>query len=109
MTSHSPARPTPDLPRWMRSALLLGALIDAREGDRKRRERVVDAAMYLVALNGRGIGVADTWTQQAAWVGLANVAVGLAALAALHWRRTQPETVGLWITAASVVIVAAIG
>jgi len=42
------ARSTPDLPRWIRSALPAD-LIDGREEDRSRRDAIVDAAMYLIA------------------------------------------------------------
>jgi signal transduction histidine kinase len=93
----------------MRSALLPGVLIDAREEDRSRRDRVVDVAMYLVAFAISAAALADTWTLHPPWVGVANLAIGLVALAALHWRRTHPAAVGLWTTAASIVILAATG
>ena len=108
MTREATASSTPDLAGWIRFTLP-GALIDAREEDRGRRDRVVDAAMYVVAFAIGAVALAETWTLHPSWLRGADPAIGLAALAALHWRRTHAAAVGVLTAAASVAIVAASG
>ena len=97
------ARSTRDLPRWMRSAL------DGRVEDRRRRDRIVDAAMYLIAFSISAFALAQTWTLHPPWLRVTDLVIGLVAVAALHWRRTHPAAVGLCTAAASIVIIAASG
>jgi signal transduction histidine kinase len=108
MAPPATARFTPNLPRWLRYALP-SVVIDAPEGDRGRRDRVVDAAMYLIAFAIGAVAIADTWTQHRAWVLVAELAVGLAALASLRWRRSHPAAVALATAAASIVLIALSG
>jgi signal transduction histidine kinase len=81
----------------------------AVDQDRRRRDRVVDAAMYLIAFTISAVALAQTWTLHAPWLRAADLVIGLVALAALHWRRTHPAAVGLCAAAASIVIIAASG
>lgn len=102
------ARPTTDLPRWIRF-VLPGVLIDGRAEDRTRRDRVVDAAMYLLAFAIGAFLLADTWTRHAPWLRVADVVVGAAALGSLRWRRSHPGAVGLLTAAASIAFAGASG
>jgi signal transduction histidine kinase len=92
----------------MRPALA-GVLIGVPAGDRRRRDRVVDVAMYLVAFAISAPALADMWTLNPPWYHVLDLAVGLATLAALRWRRTHPAAVGLWTAAAAIVFIAASG
>ena len=107
MAPPATASSTPDLSRWIRSAVP-EVRIDARAEDRSRRDRVVDAAMYLFASLG-AIALADTWTLHPPWFRVPDLVIGLAALAALHWRRTHPASVGLFTAAAAIAVIAASG
>ncbi len=99
---------TSRLSGWIRSALP-DVRIDAREEDRSRRDRVVDAAMYLVAFAIGAATLAGTWTSHPSWFRAPDLLIGLVALAALHWRRTHPAAVGIGIGAVSLVILTASG
>ena len=108
MAPPATARPTPDIPRWLRLSLP-GVLIDGREEDHRRRDRVVGAAMYLIAIAISVIALGDTWTVHPAWSRAPEVAFGLVTLAALHWRRSHPATIGIATAAASIVLIAVTG
>src|ERR1044072_7690869 len=101
-------RDTPGLPRWMRSPLS-AALIDGRDEDRPRRDLLVDAAMFLIAFAISAFALAQPWAQHPGWLRVVEVAIGLAALASLRWRRTHPAAVGIFTAAVSIVIIAAPG
>ncbi|HEV7804995.1 MAG TPA: histidine kinase [Solirubrobacteraceae bacterium] len=88
---------------------LPGALIDGREEDHRRRDRVVDAAMYLIALVIGAVAIATTWTEHPVWLRGPELALGLAALVALRWRRSHPAAVGLAAAAGSIVFIAVTG
>jgi signal transduction histidine kinase len=103
-----PATARPDLPRWARFSLP-GALIDGPEEDHRRRDRVVDAAMYVIAFAISAVALADSWTLHSAWSRVAEVVVGLMTLAALHWRRSHPAAVGVVTAVASIALIAASG
>ena len=89
MTRQATARFTRGLSGWIRSALP-GVVVDAPDEERGRRDRVVDAAIYLVAFAISAATLAGTWPMHPPWLRVVDVVVGIAALVALHWRRTHP-------------------
>jgi signal transduction histidine kinase len=93
---------------WLRSARP-GVVIDAPDEERGRRDRVVDTTIYLVAFAISAATLAGTWEMHPPWLRVVNVAVGIAALISLHWRRTHPGAVGIGIGAVSLVIITASG
>lgn len=108
MTREATARFTDGLSGWMRSALP-GVVIDAPDEERGRRDRVVDATMYLVAFAIGAATLVDTWEHHPPWLRVVAIVVGLAALVSLRWRRTHPAAVGIGIGAVSLVILTASG
>src|SRR3954465_8550389 len=80
--------------RWLGSALP-GVVIDTPEEGRGRRDRVVDATIYLVARAISAATLAGTWHMHAPWLRIVDVVVGIATLVPLHWRRTHPAAVGV--------------
>ncbi len=108
MATPATARPIQDLPRWLRFTLP-GALLDAPEQDRRRRDRIVDTAMYLIAFVIGALALAEAWEQHAPWMRVAEVVLGVLGLASLHWRRTHPIAVGVCVAAASAVFVTLAG
>jgi signal transduction histidine kinase len=104
MTRQATARFTHRLSGWMRSALP-GVVIDAPDEERGRRDRVVDATIYLLAFAIGAATLADTWELHPPWLRVVAIVVGIAALVALRWRRTHPAVVGIGVTAVSIVIV----
>ena len=107
MASPATARFTLDLARRMRSALP-AVVIDAHAQDGGRRDRVVDATMYVFALLG-AVALADTGNAHPSWSRVLDFAIGLVAVAALRWRRSHPGAVGLFTAAASIVFITASG
>ena len=97
---------TDGLSGWMRSALP-GVVIDAPDAERGRRDRFVDAAMYLVAFAISAATLAQTWQMHPPWLRILDVVVGIATLVSLRWRRTHPAAVGIGIGAVSLVILTA--
>ena len=108
MARQATARFTDGLSGWLRSALP-GVVIDAPDEERGRRDRVVDATIYLVAFAISAATLADTWQMQPPWLRVVAVVVGIATLVSLHWRRTHPAAVGIGIGAVSLVILTASG
>jgi signal transduction histidine kinase len=92
--------------RWIGSALP-AAVIDAPDDERGRRDRVVDALMYLFAFAISTATLVDTWELHPPWLRPLAVAVVIASVVALRWRRTHPGAVGIGVAAASVVFVVA--
>src|SRR4051794_40131263 len=92
--------------RWLGSALPSGR-IDPPEEERGRRDRVVDAAIYLGAFAISAATLAGTWQMHPPWLRIVDVVVGIATLVALHWRRTHPAAVGIGVGAVSLVILTA--
>ncbi len=92
----------------MRSALP-GVVIDAPGQERGRRDRVVDATIYLVAFAISAATLAGTWQTHPPWLRVVDVVVGIAALVSLHWRRSHPAAVGIGIGAVSLVILTTSG
>ncbi|MEA2270028.1 MAG: hypothetical protein QOC64_2638 [Solirubrobacteraceae bacterium] len=104
MAPPATARPTSDLPRWLRSALPT-ELLDADAANRGRRDRLVDGAMYVFTLAVGATAIAETWDLHPPWLRVAAIVIGLATLVSLRWRRTHPAAVGLFAAAASTVII----
>jgi signal transduction histidine kinase len=96
------------LSEWMRSALP-GVVIDAPAEERGRRDRVVDATMYLVAFVIATATLADTWELHPPWLRVVDFVVGIGALVSLRWRRTHPAAVGIGVGAVALVILTASG
>ena len=109
MAHQATARFTDRLSGWVRSALP-GVVIDAANEERGRRDRFVDATIYLVAFAISAATLADAWQQMhAPWLRVVSVVVGIATLVSLHWRRTHPGAVGIGVGAVSLVILTASG
>jgi signal transduction histidine kinase len=92
----------------MRSALP-GVVIDAPDEERGRRDRIVDATMYLVAFAISAATLADTWAEHPQWLRVVAIVIGTATLISLRWRRTHPSAVGIGVGAVSLVILTASG
>src|SRR3954451_2723899 len=108
MARPATARFTDGLSGWLRSALP-GVVIEGRDEERGRRDRVVDAAVYLVAFAISAATLVGTWEMHPPWLRVVDVVVGIATLVSLHWRRTHPAAVGIGIGAVSLVILTASG
>src|ERR671939_24558 len=108
MARRATMRVTDGLSGWLRSALP-GVVLDARDVERGRRDRVVDAAIYLVAFAIGAATLAGTWEMHSPWLRVVDVVVGIATLVSLHWRRTHPGAVGIGVGAVSLVILTASG
>src|SRR5436309_1579943 len=108
MARESTARFTRGVSGWIGSALP-GVVIDAPDEERGRRDRVVDARVYLVAFAISAGTLANTWQMHPPWLRVVAVVVGIATLVSLHWRRTHPAAVGIGIGAVSLVILTASG
>ena len=108
MARPATARFTDGLSGWLRSALP-GVVIEARDEERGRRDRVVDATVYLGAFAIGAATLAGTWEMHPPWLRVVAVVVGIATLVSLHWRRTHPGAVGIGIGAVSLVILPASG
>jgi signal transduction histidine kinase len=94
--------------RWLRSALP-GVVIDATDDERGRRDRLVDAAMYLFAFAVGAATLVTTWELHPPWLRPVAIVVGIASIVSLRWRRTHPAAVGIGVAAVSTVIITASG
>ena len=74
-----------------------------------RRDRIVDATMYLIAFAISTATLIDTWELHPPWLRVVAIVVGIAALVSLRWRRTHPAAVGIGVAAVSIVIITASG
>src|SRR3954470_24016942 len=108
MARQGTAHFTEGMSAWLRSALP-GVVIDAPDEQRGRRDRVVDAAVYLGAFAISAATLAGTWEMHSPWLRVVDVVVGIATLVSLHWRRTHPAAVGIGVGAVSLVILTASG
>ena len=108
MARQATARFTDGLSGWMRSALP-GVVIDAPDAERGRRDRLVDATIYLLAFVISAATLVDTWELHPPWLRVVAIVVGIATLVSLRWRRTHPAAVGIFIGAVSLVIITASG
>src|SRR4051795_2083720 len=108
MARQATARFTDGLSGWLRSALP-GVVINAPDEERGRRDRVVDATIYVVAFAISAATLAGTWEMHPPWLRVVAVVVGLASIVALHWRRTHPAAVGIGVGVVSLVILTVSG
>jgi signal transduction histidine kinase len=91
-----------------RESITLPAVVpDAPGEERGRRDRVVDATMYLVALAISTATLVDAWELHAPWLRPVAVAAVIATVVALRWRRTHPGAVGIGVAAVSVLLITA--
>src|SRR3954447_6426755 len=84
MARRATPRFTDGLYGWFRSALP-GVVIEARDEERVRRDRVVDVTIYLVAFAISAATLAGTWQTHPPWLRVVDVVVGIATLVSLHW------------------------
>jgi signal transduction histidine kinase len=91
----------------MRSALP-DVVVDP-DAERGRRARVLDATACVFALVVATATQVDTWDQQADWLRVVSIVVGIAALVSLRWRRTHPGAVGIGIGLVSLVVITGSG
>src|SRR6201995_2780081 len=108
MARQATARFADGLSGWYRSALP-GVVINAADEERGRRDRVVDATIYVVAFAISAFTLAGTWPMHPPWLRVVSVVVGIATLVALHWRRTHPGAVGIGVGAVALVFLTASG
>src|SRR5687768_11144890 len=106
MAPQSTARVTRSLSGWIRSSLP-DVVIDPPDEDRGRRDRVVDATMYLVAFAISVATLVDTWELHPPWLRPVAVVGVIATVGALRWRRTHPAAVGIGVAAVSVLLTTA--
>jgi signal transduction histidine kinase len=92
----------------LRSALP-GVMVEDPSEDRGRRDRIVDATIYLTAFAISAATLADTWQMHPPWLRVVAVVVGIATVVSLHWRRSHPGAVGIGIGAVALVILTASG
>src|SRR4051812_4244129 len=108
MARRATMRVTDGLSGWLRSALP-GVVIDAPDEQRGRRDRVVDASIYLVAFAISAASLAVTWHMYPPWLRVVAAVVGVVTLVSLRWRRTHPTAVGIGVGAISLVMPTAAG
>ena len=76
--------------------LLPGELRDDADGRRSARDWFVDLLMFLVAANAAGTTLlADDWDPRGQLIAALDILLGVACLAALWWRRSHPDAVGI--------------
>jgi signal transduction histidine kinase len=93
---------------WMRSALP-DVVADAPDEGRRRRDRIIDVAVYLFAFAIAAATLVDTWDLHPPWLRPVAIVVGIAALVSLRWRRAHPAAVGIGIGTVALVILTASG
>ncbi len=108
MASQATPSDTGRLPRWFSSALP-AVVLDAPDEGRARRDRIVDALMYLVAFTIGFATLVYTWELHPPWLRAVAIVLGIAGVVSLHWRRTHPGAVGIGVGAVSLVILTTSG
>jgi signal transduction histidine kinase len=106
MARQSTPRVTHGVSDRLRSALP-AVVIDAPDEERGRRDRVVDATMYLVAFAISTATLVDTWELHPPWLRPVAIVAVIATVVALRWRRTHPGAVGIGVAAVSVLLITA--
>ncbi len=108
MASPATARFTDGLAH--RSDAALSAVVgDPADPGHGRRDRLVDAVIYLLAFAVSAGAVADDWATEPAWLRVVSVTVGIATLVSLRWRRSHPGRVGIGIGVVALVVLSASG
>jgi signal transduction histidine kinase len=106
MARQATARVTQGLSGRLRSALP-AVVIDAPDEERGRRDRVVDATMYLVAFAISTATLVDAWELHPPWLRPVAIVAVIATVVALRWRRTHPAAVGIGVAAVSILFITA--
>jgi signal transduction histidine kinase len=89
--------------------LLPGELRDEPDGRRSARDWIVDLTMYAIAIGTSAIVLAETWDDHSRALLVVDIALGVACLVLLWWRRSHPDEVALVATVVSAVSAAAAG
>src|SRR4028118_1069162 len=79
-------------------------VVEASDERRTRRDRVVDAALYVIAFAISAANVIDTWELHPPRLRPVAVVATIATVVALRWRRTHPAAVGIFVGAVAVVL-----
>src|SRR3954453_20065708 len=82
----------------LRSALP-GVMVEDPTEDSGRRDRIVDATIYLTAFATSAGPPANTCQIHPPWLRVVAVVVGVATVVSLRWRRSHPGAVGIGIGA----------
>jgi signal transduction histidine kinase len=69
----------------------------------RRRDRIVDVLVYLLALGLGLIALGDSWHEHSDVMVVVDVVLGIAAGVALWWRRSHPDAVGVMTAALAIV------
>src|SRR4051794_6334722 len=96
------ADPRAELARWQRSLLPAG-LYEASDGRRSARDWLVDLWMTLIAVAIGAALLAETWDEHSGIGYAVDLALGVASLAALWFRRSHPTAVGVSTGLAAIV------
>ncbi|HEY0278880.1 MAG TPA: histidine kinase [Solirubrobacterales bacterium] len=88
--------------RWQRR-LLPGSMVDGPGAGRSLRDWAVDALVTIVALVLGAFAVHDTWVEHGVALKIVDLALGLAAVAALWDRRRHPVGVAAFVLPVSVI------
>ena len=88
---------------------LPGVVTEAPTEARERRDRVVNATMYVFATVVGAATLVDTWEEHPTWLRVVAIVVGIATVVSLHWRKSHPGAVGMGIGAVALVILTASG
>jgi signal transduction histidine kinase len=86
--------------RWQRM-LLPGTMVDGAGAGRSVRDWVVDAAILAVALGIGAIVLSSTWREHSGVFVAIDLLLGLAAVAALWFRRRHPRAVAAFVLSAA--------
>jgi len=86
--------------RWQRM-LLPGTMVDGDGAGRSLRDWVVDAAIFAVALGIGAIVLSSTWREHSGVFVAIDLLLGLAAVAALWFRRRHPRAVAAFVLSAA--------
>ena len=88
---------------------LPGVVTEVPTEARERRDRVVNATMYVFATVVGAATLVDTWEEHPTWLRVVAVVVGIATVVSLHWRKSHPGAVGIGVGAVALVILTASG
>jgi len=88
--------------RW-HHALLPGALREHPDGRRSARDWAVDVLMLVIAVAVGLFVLLESWSEHETAMAVVDIALGVACVVALWWRRSHPAAVGVLTAAASIV------
>jgi signal transduction histidine kinase len=105
MAPQATARFTHALSDRMRSALP-GVVVDVPDERRRRRNRVVDATMYLFAFAIGAATLIDTWELHPPWLRVVAIVVGIAIAWAVVNPLLYPPDIDYWLDAGASLLMA---